>query len=217
MKQTEQPETRLKTPDQESLPEQTGKHHRISKEAINALPLANWEGHTTVVQTVEAMAAACDRLARETILGFDTETRPAFRKGQKFNPSLLQLAASQEVFLFQLDHLGMPPALLALLEEPAIIKAGVGLSFDLTSLQAVQAFHPRGFIDLATVAKTKGIKHHGLRGLAAAVCGIRISKSARTSNWANSILTQQQIRYAATDAWIGREIYQHLVQLPTIR
>lgn len=204
-------------PDQESLPEPTAWHHRISKEAINELPLASWEGRTTVVQTREGMAAAWDRLSRETVLGFDTETRPAFRKGQKFNPSLLQLAASHEVFLFQLDHLGMPPALLALLEAPTIIKAGVALSFDLTSLQAMQAFHPRGFIDLASVAKTKGIKHHGLRGLAAALCGVRISKSARTSNWANPMLTQQQIRYAATDAWIGREIYHHLEQLPNIR
>lgn len=188
--------------------------HRISKEAINELPLASWDGPTTVVQTVLEMTTAWERLAGETVLGFDTETRPAFRKGQKFNPSLLQLAASREVFLFQLDHIGMPPALLALLEDAAIVKTGVSLSFDLASLQPLQPFHPRGFIDLAAMAKAKGVKHHGLRGLAASVCGIRISKSARTSNWANPVLTPQQIRYAATDAWIGREIYHRLDELP---
>ncbi len=183
---------------------------RISKEAINLLPLASWQGPTHLVRTVEDVNGAVSRLSLTTVLGFDTETRPAFRKGQKFPPSLLQLASDDEVFLFQLKRTGLPECLRALLSDPAIVKVGVAPDFDLLSLQDLHSFHPMGFVDLARIARRKGIKNQGLRGLAAVVCGIRISKSARTTNWANNELTAQQIQYAATDAWIGREIYRSL-------
>ena len=182
----------------------------ISREEINLLPIGRWDGPSRLVRTVEEVSGAVQSLSRASLLGFDTETRPAFRKGQKFSPSLLQLATSDEVFLFQLQHTGLPEVLLTLLGNPAIIKAGVALDFDLLSLQALQPFQPGGFVDLARMARCRGIKNQGLRGLAAAVCGIRISKSARTTNWANNDLTSQQIQYAATDAWIGREIYLRL-------
>ena len=187
---------------------------RISKEDINLLPLGSWEGPVVVVQRVDGLRPALARLTGADLLGFDTETRPAFRKGQSFPPSLLQLATADEVFLFQLNRVGLPGALLRLLGDPAVVKAGVGLDFDLKSLQDLRPFQPRGFVDLARVARQKGIRNNGLRGLAAAVCGIRISKSARTTNWANDLLTPQQIRYAATDAWIGRELFLRLDSLP---
>ena len=187
---------------------------RISKEDINLLPLGSWEGPVVVVQRVDDLEPALARLTSADLLGFDTETRPAFRKGQSFPPSLLQLATADEVFLFQLSRVGLPGGLLKLLSDPDILKAGVGLDFDLKSLQDLRPFQPRGFVDLARVARQKGIRNNGLRGLAAAVCGIRISKSARTTNWANDLLTPQQIRYAATDAWIGRELFLRLDSLP---
>ena len=186
---------------------------RISKEEINLLPIGRWEGPTHLVRTIEEVRAATARLSLTRLLGFDTETRPAFKKGQKFPPSLLQLATKEEVFLFQVQHTGLPESLLAILGNPAIVKTGVSLDFDLLSLQEVQPFQPQGFVDLAAIARHRGIKNHGLRGLAAVVCGIRISKSARTTNWANNNLTPQQIQYAATDAWIGREIYRQLEPL----
>ena len=182
----------------------------MGKEDINALPIGRWEGPTRLVRTLEEVLAAVEALSQTPVLGFDTETRPAFRKGQKFLPSLLQLASSEEVFLFQLKHTGLPEPLTTLLGNPAIVKTGVSLDFDLLSLQELHPFHPRGFVDLARIARHKGIKNQGLRGLAAVVCGIRISKSMRTTNWANNDLTPQQMQYAATDAWIGREIYQRL-------
>lgn len=187
---------------------------RLGKEEINLLPLGRWQGVTRLVRTAEEVRAAVACLSRESLLGFDTETRPAFRKGQKFSPSLLQLATGTEVFLFQLHHTGLPETFLAILTNPAIVKVGVALSFDLLKLQELQPFQPEGFVDLAVIARRSGINNHGLRGLAAAVCGVRISKSARTTNWANNDLTAQQIQYAATDAWIGREIYQRLVSFP---
>ena len=188
----------------------TATPEQISKEDINSLPLGRWEGPCHLVRTVEEVRGAVKSLSQVSLLGFDTETRPAFRKGQKFPPSLLQLATGEEVFLFQLKHTGLPESLITILCNPAIIKAGVALDFDLLSLQALQIFQPRGFYDLAKIARHKGIKNQGLRGLAAVVCGIRISKSARTTNWANNNLTLQQIQYAATDAWVGREIYRRL-------
>lgn len=191
-----------------------GAQTRLSKEAINQLPLGCWQGPVQQVRSAAEVAAVAGRLARAELLGFDTETRPAFRKGQKFAPSLLQLATEDEVFLFQLQRTGLPAPLLAILEAPAIVKAGVGLDFDLKGLQELHSFHPGGFVDLARMARRRGIRNHGLRGLAAVVCSIRISKSARTTNWANPDLTPQQIQYAATDAWIGREIYRRLQALP---
>lgn len=189
---------------------------KISKEAINELPLAHWQGPVHLIATAEAAVAAAQRCRREQLLGFDTETRPAFRKGQKFMPSLLQLATATEVFLVQVQATGLVAPLLEVLCNPAITKAGVAPSFDLHSLQEMMPFAPAGFVDLATMARQRGINNHGLRGLAALACGIRISKSARTSNWANPILSPQQIQYAATDAWISREIYRHLNQLPIL-
>lgn len=182
----------------------------ISKEDINFLPIGRWKGPSRLVRTVEEVRIATESLSLVSLLGFDTETRPAFRKGQKFPPSLLQLATGDEVFLFQLKHTGLPESLIAILCNPAIIKAGVAPDFDLLSLQALQPFQPMGFTDLARIARRKGIKNQGLRGLAAVVCGIRISKSARTTNWAHNDLTLQQIQYAATDAWVGREIYRRM-------
>jgi len=195
--------------------EQTTIAVRIAKEAINELPLASWDGPVHVVRTAEEAELATIRLRRAAVLGFDTETRPAFKKGQKFSPSLLQLATESEVFLFQLHQTGLSQPILSVLGDSNIVKAGVAPDFDLKSLQELHPFDPGGFVDLARMARRKGVHNQGLRGLAALVCGIRISKSARTTNWANRELTPQQIQYAATDAWIGREIYQRLQALPT--
>jgi len=186
---------------------------RISKEAINELPLAKWEGPVRVVRAPEEVEAAVVCLQQSDLLGFDTETRPAFRKGQKFAPSLLQLASAEEVVLFQLHRTGLPTPLREILGRASIVKAGVAIAFDLKSLQELQPFEAAGFADLAHLARHQGIRNHGLRGLAAMVCGIRISKTARTTNWANPDLTPQQIQYAATDAWIGREIFLRLKNL----
>jgi len=187
---------------------------KISKEAINELPLARWQGPVQLVNSADEVEQTIAALAGETILGFDTETRPAFKKGQKFKPSLLQLATTEVVFLFQLQITGLPSAILGILENPAIVKAGVAPDFDLQNLQSIAPFSPAGFIDLARLARRRGIHNQGLRGLAALSCGIRISKSAQTTNWAKLDLTPQQIQYAATDAWISREIYLKLKEVP---
>lgn len=197
--------------------ERTAGGTKISREAINDLPLGKWLGSIRLVTTLAEAEQAAERLFPETVLGFDTETRPAFKKGQKFDPSLLQLATGEEVFLVRMQGIGLPQPIREILASNAITKAGVAPDFDLSSLQAIAPFNPGGFVDLARMARQRGIHNQGLRGLAALVCGIRISKSARTTNWANPELTSQQLQYAATDAWISREIYLRLQELPVNR
>lgn len=180
---------------------------RMDKDEINACPLKSWEGPVTIVNNEEELAVALRKLKGQTLLGFDTETRPVYKKGESHPPALLQLATGNEVFIFQLRHLGLPEPVREILSDPGIIKAGVSLNFDIRELQKISPFDEAGFVDLAGMAKKLGIKNHGLRGLAAVLLRIRISKSVQKSNWARNDLSQKQIQYAATDAWIGRELY----------
>jgi ribonuclease D len=189
-----------------------GFDQRMSKEEINACPVVRWTGPVSVVRTGEELAAAMRKLAGQSLLGFDTETRPAYTKGESYPPSLLQLAGEKEVFIFQLKHLRLPKPLRELLADPAIIKAGVSLDYDIRELKKISRFQAAGFVDLGDRAKKEGIKNHGLRGLAAVLLGFRIAKGAQTSNWAKDVLTPHQIQYAATDAWVGRKLYLALDQ-----
>jgi len=184
-----------------------GFDRRMSKDEINACPIGRWKGPVRVVRTEAEQKEALKILAGQTLLGFDTETRPAYVKGESYPPSLLQLAGENEVFLFQLNHLGLAGPLRKILADPAIIKAGVSLDYDIRELKKMANFKAAGFVDLGDVAKKAGIKNHGLRGLTAVLLGFRITKGAQTSNWARKELTRQQIHYAATDAWVGRELY----------
>ena len=184
--------------------------HRMTKEEINACPIRKWEGVVHVVRTPEELSQAVRALAEETILGFDTETRPAYHKGESYLPSLLQLAGEKAVYLFQLKQLGLPGPLRKILADPEVVKAGVSLAYDLQELRHLAHFRPAGFVDLGNLAKKAEIKNHGLRGLAAVLLGFRIAKGAQTSNWARDVLAPAQIQYAATDAWVGRELYLKL-------
>lgn len=191
-------------------PSRPGLDRQMTREEINACPMAQWTGPVSVVRTCAELDRAVDHLAGHKLLGFDTETRPAFRKGESYPPSLLQLASHEAVFLFQLKALGLAEPLRDILADPCIIKAGVSLDYDLRELKKLSPFKAAGFVDLAHLARKTGIKNHGLRGMAAAVLGFRISKGAQTSNWAKEHLTEQQIQYAATDAWVGLRLYQAL-------
>lgn len=184
-----------------------GFDRRMSKDEINGCPIKRWNGRTSVIRNKNDLVTAVDRLAGHNLLGFDTETRPAYTKGENYLPSILQLASNDEVFIFQLKHLGLARPLREILSDSAIIKAGVSLDFDIRELKKLSPFKAAGFRDLGDLARKAGIMNHGLRGLAAIFLGIRISKGAQTSNWAKDVLTPQQIQYAATDAWVGRRLY----------
>lgn len=180
---------------------------RLTSAEINLLPIRSYDGQVSVVRDQDGLTKALKALAAEHVLGFDTETRPAFKKGEQHAPAVLQLAGASGVFLFQLTVLGFPEQLRDVLADSKRIKAGVAHGHDVRTLQELESFDPAGFIDLGTLAKQAGLKNFGLRGLAAALLGVRISKKARLSNWAVKRLTPDQITYAATDAWISRELY----------
>lgn len=181
--------------------------HVISKKEISLLPLRSYTGHIHVVDSDAKMHAAVQAIASEKVLGFDTETRPAFKVGESYPPALIQLAAADGVYIFQLRHITSYGPLAGILAEKRVLKAGVALRDDIIKLDTVFAFKPAGFVELADMAKKLGIKNAGLRGLAALLFGFKISKSAKISRWDSPTLTREQIVYAATDAWICREIY----------
>jgi len=179
----------------------------ITKAEINQLPMKKYDGPIHLVHTPEEAARAANQLKRQSLLGFDTETRPAFRVGESYSPSLLQLASEKEVFLFQIQKTGLTSNICEILSNPNIIKAGVSIRDDVSELQKLTSFEPAGFVELAHCAKKAKIKNLGLRGMASLLLGFRISKREQVSNWARNDLTNSQIAYAATDAWLGREIY----------
>lgn len=179
----------------------------ITKAEINELPMRQYEGPIHLFHMPEEAEAAAQKLLQEKLLGFDTETRPAFRKGESYDPSLLQLATEHEVYLFQIQQCGLTPTLLQVLSDPNIVKAGVAIDRDVSELKAMTLFEPAGFVELATHAREAKIKNLGLRGLTAILFGFRISKKEQVSNWARKELSESQQTYAATDAWLGRKIY----------
>ena len=181
--------------------------HAISKAEISALPLRSYAGHIHVVDSDAKMHAAVHALSTEGILGFDTETRPSFKVGESYPPSLVQLAASGSVYIFQLRHITSYGPLAGIMADKNVLKAGVAVRDDIIKLGTVFAFKPAGFVELADMRARLGIKNAGLRGLAALLFGFKISKQAKISRWDAPKLSREQIVYAATDAWICREIY----------
>jgi ribonuclease D len=145
------------------------------------------------------------------MLGFDTETRPTFKKGRKNSVSLIQLSSGDLAFLFRINRIGIPDELADLLSDPSVIKAGVAVHDDIKFLKGVRKFTPDGFIDLQNFVKDFGIQSSGLKKLAAIILGFRISKRQQVTNWEAEQLTEAQQIYAATDAWVCHQIYKKLI------
>lgn len=186
----------------------------ISNDELAELPLSSFEGVVHVIEQPEEIAAALEYLKKQEILGFDTETRPAFKKGQTFPVSLLQLATSDQAFLFRVNKIGLPVGLIKILTSPKILKIGVAIRDDIKILQRIVPFKPGGFIELQDLVKNYGIENFSLKKLSALVLGFRISKSQRLTNWDAPELSEQQLIYGATDAWVACEIYKQLLITP---
>jgi ribonuclease D len=180
---------------------------KLRSEEINVLPMVRYEGEVRLVRSASELDAALDLLAREELLGFDTETRPSFRKGRINQPSLIQFAASDRIFLMQLAFVPFGEGLAALLSNDKILKVGVGIWDDLRELAKLHPFEGANAVDLGDLARSLKLPTQGLRNMTANLMGRRISKGPRCSNWSLSDLSPRQIAYAATDAWIGRELY----------
>ncbi len=177
------------------------------------LPFANCPVPVYLVPRELDLQSACAALARESIIGFDTETRPAFRPGERYTPALMQLASSSAIYLVQLHVIRKLKVLQDLLLLPAL-KVGVGIHEDLRRL--IPHFNLKAgskctqFIDLTLLARSKGVTSGSLRGLTEELLGRRLSKSAQLTNWARPDLTYAQLRYAALDAWVSREVFLKL-------
>jgi ribonuclease D len=182
-----------------------------------ALPIGRYSGRTCVVATREDLEEARSDLRGERVVGLDTETRPAFRKGVSHLPCLVQVASARAVYLFQLRRAESFPLLAGLLGDARIVKAGISLADDMKSLVRVFPFRAENLLDLGELARRNRFAQTGLRNLAGMVLGFRIPKGAQTSNWAAVQLSAAQIAYAATDAWACRELFLRFESLGLLR
>jgi len=189
----------------------------ISREDMAKLSIRRYEGRLCLVATPQDLELARADLRSEAVVGLDTETRPAFRKGESHLPCLVQAATARAVYLFQLRRVEVFPIVAELLSDPRIVKAGISLKDDLRALKRVFAFAENNMLDLGLVARSGGFGQTGVRNLAGILLGFRIPKGTKTSNWAARELSAAQITYAATDAWACRELFLRFQSLGLLR
>jgi len=185
--------------------------NRLSKEYINSLPVIRYEGSIKIIEDNQELDDLLEQIPDGTITGFDTETKPVFRRGQDRLPALVQIALPETVLLVKLNPLKLPAALIKFFERESVKKTGIGLRTDIAKLQSISPFTARGFIDLSDIATPKGIIQTGVRALAARYLQGRVSKAEQKSNWERKNLTDKQKSYAATDAWACALIYHEIL------
>ena len=183
----------------------------ISNEDVTALPAVQYEGEIVVVESPQALSEACDHLAQQSIIGFDTETRPSVTAGVVNKVALLQLYGGGKCFLIRLNRVQMSKALTDILHNPEILKIGAAVKNDIVGLNKLRHFTAGGFVDLQDIVEKYNIKDKSLRKISGIVLGKKVSKAQRLSNWEAKLLTPQQQIYAATDAWVCVEIYKALL------
>jgi len=182
----------------------------ITKEEINKLETGAYNGRIWVVENPADVDRVMAKISTFDTVGFDTETRPSFKKGRVNNVALIQIATPEEVYLIRSLYTGIMPSLVSFFENGNIKKVGVALRDDIGKLKMVHHFNPEGFLDLQEYTDQFRIESNSLRKLAAIVLGIKVSKSQQLSNWEADTLEEGQIIYAATDAWACLEIYETL-------
>jgi len=182
----------------------------ITKEELAALPAETYTGTIHIVDSEKGIDEAVSALGSEKVIGFDTETRPAFRRGEHYTVSLLQLSSATDTYLFRLNLIGLPAKIRALLENEDILKIGVSIHDDFMNLHKKFELEPKGFIDLQTYVKEFRIDDNSLSRIYGILFDKRISKGQRLSNWEAPVLTQHQKEYAALDALACVTIYNYL-------
>ena len=186
----------------------------ITNEELQVLPSGAFTGTIEVIDDAKKAAEACEHLKTAEIIGFDTETRPSFKKGITNSVALLQLSTDEKAFLFRICKMSLPKAVTEILENPDIKKIGAAIRDDIRILQKCRRFTPKGFVDLQKMVNDYGIEELSVRKIGGIVLGIRISKAQRLSNWEAQTLTPAQQSYAATDAWACLETYRVLISGP---
>lgn len=185
----------------------------IDASELTRMPLAAFEGEIRVIDKPgKEFDKAIQYLKTKKVIGFDTESRPCFSPDQPhYGVSLLQLSGAEKAFLFRVKTLGMQRQLCGILSNPAILKVGAAVTDDVKGLQRYARFKPAGFVDLQKIVWEYGIKDKSVKKMAAIILGVRISKTQQLSNWEADRLSEPQQKYAATDAWVCREMYKKLV------
>lgn len=186
----------------------------ITPQEIEKFEYASFPGKIQVIDSVGSeFNRAIAYLRSQKIIGFDTETRPCFSPGQpRYGVALLQLSGPERAFLFRINKLGMHKRLCNILADEKIIKVGAAVHDDIRGLQRYRNFVPSSFVDLQKIVWEWGIRDKSVKKMAAIILGCRISKTQQLSNWEADTLSESQCRYAATDAWICREMYLKLMR-----
>ena len=187
----------------------------ISDDELSHLPIAKCPVPLHVIDTKLDARKAVAKIRRASCVGIDTETRPSFKAGVRYDVSLLQIATDEECFLFRLNMIGLTKSLIGLLEDPSILKVGLSLKDDLSALNRRETFTPASFVELQRLCGGYGIRELSLLKIYAIIFAERMSKAQRMSNWEDKVLSPAQIHYAALDAWASLRIYQTLLASPT--
>ena len=182
----------------------------IEKQVINEMPVVTFPGRIHIIDAISQVKSAVNALRTAPCVGFDTETRPTFKRGERHNIALLQLATDSDAFLFRVNKTGIPAPLKQYLEDPDHIKVGLSTSDDFHQLSRVCDFTPRGFIELQQAVKRYDITDMSLQKIYAILFQQKISKGQQLSNWEAQHLTDAQQRYAAIDAWACLRIHEYL-------
>ena len=182
----------------------------IDKQTVNQMPLVTFPGRIHIISSIPQVKSAVTALRTSPIAGFDTETRPSFKRGERHRVALLQLSTESDAFLIRLNKTGITEPLKQYLEDPGIIKVGLSTTDDFHQLTRLCDIHPAGFIELQQLVKEYDIADMSLQKIYAILFKQKISKGQQLTNWEAPALTDAQQRYAAIDAWACLRIYQHL-------
>jgi ribonuclease D len=182
----------------------------ISKDDLRQLPACQFPGSIHVIDSNGHADFICEKLMEEKVLGFDTETKPTFTKGNVNHVAILQLSTSLDAYIFILKKTGLTDKMCQLLSSEKSLKIGAAIHDDIKHLKKLRNFKENGFLDLQNFVKQFGIENSGLSKLAGIVLKYRVSKSQQLTNWENEQLTESQLLYAATDAWAALKIYETL-------
>lgn len=183
----------------------------IDRDTLNSLPRIQFTGQIVVAKSENDLVRWLPILCEEQVIGFDTESKPSFKKGKVNGISILQLANSKLAIIVKVKKIGIPDVLKEFMENAQIVKVGAAIHDDLKGLIKIRRFNPAGFIDLQRIAPNYGIEELSVRKLSAVVLGFTVSKRQQLSNWEADELAEAQKLYAATDAWVCREIYLKLI------
>lgn len=185
----------------------------ITKQQIAELPIEKFEGEIIIVDKLSQVQSSIDFLKQHSIIGFDTETKPAFKRGQTHKVALMQLSTEDVCFLFRLNKIGFPNELNEVLCSQEIVKIGLSLGDDFSAIHKRSDKKPQNFIDLQGFVDKYEIDDNSLQKIYAIIFGKKISKNQRLSNWEAETLSEAQKAYAAIDAWACIKIYNHLIEI----